>query len=91
MTEIYEITVRGRVQGVWFRGFTVNAANQLGIEGWVRNAEDGSVQLLVKGTFEKIKQLESQLWIGPPAARVRCVNTKLSDLQAVNKGFRVKF
>lgn len=91
MTETYEIVVRGRVQGVWFRGFTVDAANQLEIDGWVRNAEDGSVQLLAKGTTDKIKQLESELWIGPPAARVRSVSTKLSNLQVVNLGFTVKY
>jgi len=62
--------VKGRVQGVWFRRFTQNVANELGISGWVRNRDDGSVEVeasVPDGVYEKFLQA---LRKGPPLARV---------------------
>ena len=39
------LTVHGRVQGVWYRNWTVNAAQDLGLTGWVRNRDDGTVEI----------------------------------------------
>lgn len=47
----------GRVQGVGFRYYSVNKARQLGLTGWVRNLCDGSVEMEVQGTEEKIDEL----------------------------------
>lgn len=47
----------GRVQGVGFRYYSVNKANQLGLTGWVRNLSDGSVEMEVQGPEEKIDEL----------------------------------
>ncbi len=62
--------VKGRVQGVWFRKFTQNVANELGIGGYVRNLEDGSVEVVATvpdGVWEKFL---AALKKGPPLARV---------------------
>jgi len=64
------IRVRGHVQGVGFRFACVRQAHQLGITGWVRNMEDGSVQALIQGKINQIDAMLSWLHIGPPSATV---------------------
>ena len=46
------LAVHGRVQGVFYRGWTVDAAPALGLDGWVRNRRDGSVEILAAGPEE---------------------------------------
>ena len=69
-----EITVRvrieGRVQGVWYRSWTVDQATARGLTGWVRNRRDGSVEALFRGPEHAVHDM---VWVcgkGPPAARV---------------------
>ena len=62
--------VRGRVQGVGFRWFVEREAHLLGIHGWVRNAFDGSVEVLATGTREQLSRLRRKLQQGPRSARV---------------------
>ena len=62
--------VKGRVQGVWFRRFTQNVANELGISGWVKNREDGSVEVEASVPDEVYEQFLQALRKGPPLARV---------------------
>jgi DNA ligase D-like protein (predicted 3'-phosphoesterase) len=62
--------VRGEVQGVGFRETTLREARRLGAMGWVRNAEDGSVQVHAEGSERAIEELASLLREGPPAGRV---------------------
>lgn len=62
--------VTGRVQGVGFRMATVRQAHSLGVAGWVRNLEDGSVEALLQAPHDRIDQMLSWLHVGPPAARV---------------------
>jgi len=64
------ILVSGRVQGVWFRDYTREKAQELGLKGWVRNTTDGAVEVLAEGDPNKLKMLEIYLWEGPPLARV---------------------
>ncbi|MEM2035841.1 MAG: acylphosphatase [Candidatus Caldarchaeum sp.] len=49
--------VYGRVQGVWFRSSMKELADELGLDGWVRNVEDGSVEDVIAGDEEKVKKL----------------------------------
>ena len=70
-TRRYVIT--GRVQGVGFRWFVEREAVQTGITGWVRNREDGSVEVMATGTPEEQRTLRSKLRQGPRAARVDMV------------------
>ena len=62
--------VRGRVQGVWFRRYTQNVANELGISGWVRNLEDGRVEVEASVPEELFESFVAALRKGPPLARV---------------------
>ena len=65
-----EATVRGRVQGVGFRWFVAREAQGLALGGWVRNAADGSVQVVAEGTRADLDRLAERLSIGPPGAHV---------------------
>ena len=73
------IRVTGRVQGVWYRGWTVDQARSLGLSGWVRNRRDGSVEILAEGSDEAIAELVRRCHDGPPAARVERVEVEESD------------
>lgn len=73
-TNIVHIT--GRVQGVGFRFAAVRRAHELGVTGWVRNQDDGSVQALLQGRPDQIDEMLSWLQYGPPHARVDDVQTE---------------
>ena len=62
--------VRGRVQGVGFRWFVEHEARQLGVNGWVRNNVDGTVEVLAIGNEQQLATLKQRLQRGPRAARV---------------------
>jgi len=68
------VSVTGRVQGVFFRGWTRDQANELGVTGWVRNCPDGRVDMHIEGEEAAIRQLVERLRQGPPAARVEDVH-----------------
>jgi len=63
--------VRGRVQGVGYRYFAEKVANQLGVTGWVRNLDDGNVEVYAVGTRDQLGDLEGYLAQGPRWADVR--------------------
>lgn len=67
------LSVRGRVQGVWYRESLRQAAEGLGVAGWVRNRLDGSVEAFVQGDPRAVEALVAWAWQGPPAARVEAV------------------
>lgn len=64
------IIVKGRVQGVFFRAHTAQVAQRLGLKGWVRNLPEGSVEIMVEGEEEKLKEFLAFCHQGPPLARV---------------------
>lgn len=68
MTRRYRVS--GRVQGVGFRWFAGRIAEAFDIGGWVRNADDGSVEILASGTPENLRSFKEQIEIGPTSARV---------------------
>ncbi|MEI7607990.1 MAG: acylphosphatase [Rhodospirillaceae bacterium] len=65
------VRISGRVQGVWYRGWTVERATAHGLDGWVRNRADGSVEALFSGPAAAVEAMVAECRIGPPAARVR--------------------
>lgn len=69
------VTVKGRVQGVFFRAWTKEQASELGIAGWVRNCPDGRVEVHVEGDEDVVAQILERLRQGPPSARVEDVRT----------------
>jgi len=81
--------VRGQVQGVFFRASTEAVALRLGLSGWVRNSENGDVELIACGTVRQLDELEKWLWQGPSSARVSGVQRALAAFQNFN-GFEVR-
>ncbi len=73
-TEARRFFVAGRVQGVGYRMFAQQAAEELGLRGYVRNRRDGRVEVFAMGTPEKLRQLGKELAKGPMMARVTDVN-----------------
>ncbi|SDH05481.1 acylphosphatase [Roseospirillum parvum] len=69
------VRITGRVQGVWYRGWTVEEATRRGLSGWVRNRADGSVEALFHGPADAVSEMVAACHQGPPAARVREVLT----------------
>jgi acylphosphatase len=69
------VFVRGRVQGVGFRWFVRERARELGLCGWVRNLEDGDVEVAALGSAEALERLRARLEAGPPGARVMTVES----------------
>lgn len=68
--------VRGRVQGVFFRGSAAAEARRLGITGYARNLPDGSVEVLACGPEAAVEQMLAWLAVGPVAAKVSSVQSQ---------------
>lgn len=68
------LTIRGRVQGVGYRWWATEMAERLGVDGWVRNRRDGSVELLAVGSAAAVEALAEACRHGPPAAAVASVD-----------------
>ncbi|MEJ2749693.1 MAG: acylphosphatase [Anaerolineae bacterium] len=65
--------ISGRVQGVSFRYYTQQAANELHLSGWVANLPDGTVKVVAEGPEERLHKLIDKLRQGPPSSRVDAV------------------
>jgi acylphosphatase len=78
------VVIRGRVQGVWYRGWTVAEATRRGLRGWVRNRRDGTVEALLAGPRDKVEAMIDACRDGPPAARVDAVERFTADAAAVH-------
>jgi len=68
--ESARLRITGRVQGVGYRAWAIEAAARLGLRGWVRNRRDGSVEALVTGDDDKVAAMIEACRQGPFAARV---------------------
>lgn len=79
--------ITGRVQGVWYRGWTMEIAVGLGLRGWVRNRSDGSVEALLVGPADKVSAMLSACRRGPPAAQVVDIMTEPAEAPAGLVGF----
>jgi len=83
-----QVKVHGRVQGVYFRAFTTEHASQLHLTGYVRNADDGTVEVYAEGEKEALKQFLTILGTGPHGSRVTHVESQWSDFTGHYKDFR---
>lgn len=77
-SERVQARVRGVVQGVGYRANTAARARQLGLQGWVRNCEDGSVELIAEGPRDRLDALIEWCRVGPQLARVESVDHEWS-------------
>ncbi|HZL40493.1 MAG TPA: acylphosphatase [Pseudolabrys sp.] len=73
---IRHVTLRGRVQGVGYRAFVEHEALQRGVEGWVRNRRDGTVEAVFAGVPEKIEAITEACRKGPFGARVDAIDQR---------------
>jgi acylphosphatase len=84
------VEVRGRVQGVGFRAYVVRRSRALGLTGWVRNREDGSVEVEAEGSRASLEQLVEDLRAGPSYARVERIDPRWSEGEARHRLFEVR-
>jgi len=75
----YSITITGKVQGVWFRNYTKEKADELGICGFVKNLADGSVYCEAEGTPQNLELFADWCGIGSPLSEVKSVNVERKD------------
>lgn len=73
------VRIEGRVQGVWFRAWTIQQASARGLDGWVRNRDDGTVEALFAGPADAVEAMVEACWEGPPGARVTDVAASPAD------------
>lgn len=70
---ILQVTIRGRVQGVGYRAWVEYKAVEIGLEGWVRNRRDGSVEAVFAGAARAVAEMVALCRHGPPTAHVEAV------------------
>ena len=73
------VRIEGRVQGVWFRGWIVRAAGRLGLDGWVKNCSDGTVEAVFAGPAASVDAMIERCRRGPPAATVTALRQASFD------------
>ena len=81
--------VRGSVQGVGFRYFVHDKATSLGVTGWVRNLDDGAVEVYAIGSPDRLSDLAAALHVGPRMANVRSVEEREEAVESLS-GFSVR-
>jgi acylphosphatase len=82
------LKIGGRVQGVSYRWWTVGEATRRGLNGWVRNRRDGSVEALVSGPIAAVEDLIEACRQGPSAARVTDIEISDEPNAPAESGFR---
>jgi acylphosphatase len=88
---VLHFLIQGRVQGVGFRWFVHREASELDLRGWVRNTEEGDVEVVAAGEVADLDELRSSLKRGPRGSRVdRLVEHPLNDSEGENlSSFRI--
>lgn len=89
MKNSVRVVIAGRVQGVWYRGWAKSTAASLGLDGWVRNRRDGTVEAVFSGDSATLEAMLQACWQGPDMASVTAVDQFECDV-SVNPGFIVK-
>ncbi len=85
------VVVEGRVQGVFFRHHTQEMAYKLGVNGWVKNRRDGSVQALFEGDKKDVDQIIQWCRRGPSEARVMNVHTTWESYTGEFEDFYINY
>jgi acylphosphatase len=75
-----QLKISGRVQGVGYRYFTQQNARSMNINGWVQNMPDGTVEVLLIGSSEKVQQMIQKLWEGPLPSAFCVLRSAYSNL-----------
>lgn len=83
------VKISGAVQGVGYRAWTQKEALALGVNGWVKNLSDGSVEALLQGAKEKVDHLLKKLESGPNLSRVKHVEVMGEACQDMYSDFKI--
>jgi acylphosphatase len=83
------VTIAGRVQGVNFRASARERARSVGVEGWVRNLDDGRVEAVFEGPRAGVNRMVSWCYSGPSPARVDRVDVEWERPTGQDGGFRI--
>jgi acylphosphatase len=89
--EAIRAVARGRVQGVGFRDFVETRARSLHLAGYVRNMDDGSVEVVAEGPRPALEQLIAYLHDGPRGAYVRAIAVEWGEAAGTYRDFGVEF
>jgi acylphosphatase len=84
------LVIRGRVQGVGYRYAMTEAAEALGVAGWVRNRRDGTVEAVVQGDDELVERLVAWCRRGPAGASVTAVAADPHAVDVALNGFTAR-
>lgn len=84
------VLISGRVQGVFFRAYTVDEAAAAGVAGWVRNTSDGRVEAVFEGAQSAVEAVIAWCRKGPPAARVSGVEVVWEEPKG-EQGFGIRY
>lgn len=85
------VLISGKVQGVFFRAYTEEEANRLGVKGWVRNLPDGRVEAVFEGEDEAVDKMIAWCHKGSPHSRVTHVEVIEEPYTGEFKDFRVRY
>jgi acylphosphatase len=83
------VWLSGRVQNVWFRDGCATEARTHGVDGWVRNLDDGRVEVVLEGSPDAVAAVEAWCGVGPRRARVQQVEAR-DELPTGEPGFTVR-
>ena len=83
------VLVSGRVQGVYYRATTRDTARERGVDGWVRNLDDGRVEAVFEGPEADVESMLEWCHTGSPKARVDDVDVEYGDPGGI-EGFEIR-
>ena len=78
---LYQINVKGRVQGVWFRKYTLEKAERIGLTGFVKNDLEGTVYIEAEGEEEQLNTFIDWLYRGSPLSKVTSVDFEKGSIE----------
>jgi len=73
------LTIKGRVQGVFYRATAKEVADEIGLKGWIKNTDNDDVEATVTGNDEQLKKFIDWCWQGPQRAKVEDVLTEIVE------------
>lgn len=85
------VRIKGRVQGVFFRAYTRDAAIEEGVAGWVKNLPDGRVEAVFEGDSDKVERMVAWCSEGSPLSRVDRVESQEEVYEGEHDGFEITY